>query len=796
MLSSCQQSPKAGKSWIGTLAMRIVLAILGVALGASLAAAYTSEPVAVGRRDFNYGSVAVPTPTAEKPQSKLWFAHGSWWGCLWDPEHLAYRLFRCDLRTQSWESVGPTIETRPLTLQDCLYDGERVYVVSHVRSETNGPAWLSRFSWNPELRSWSLDAGFPTQVMDRQAETVVIDKDSRGRIWATWEYAQRIWVNRTVGDDRTWGVPFELPGQGADVTKDDICALGAFGGKIGLMWSNQNDRKFYFAVHQDGDPDDRWTREEALGGTGPESWADDHISLKIAQCDGCVFAVVKTDLTTAPTDPTVYLLRRDPAGSWSRSVVATSDDAWTRPTLVLDREQRRVHVFAQSDEGVVGGAIRVKSAAIANPVFAPGPGALFLHSETETAVNDPTSTKQTVDAACGVLVLASDAVATTYLHNWMEIERRSPAVGLAVAEKTVAGEVRGTYLDTHIADGVAEVLRERIGGVSSIASVLDHRWTFEVPAGRVTEFHVRARATVSADLDNFVFWWSRDGRSWRRLVTVIGGGDEGREYRAHLQEDVEGRVIVRVTDSNRLSGARTPDTIWVDHMFLTSGDGGVVQIARIELKPILLSGVRMLRPQVVVCDENRLPVANVSVTGAWTGVRAESETVRTDKEGVARFSPKAPLPGIVATFCVTNLTHPAFAWAADRGTACASWGGTAAQLEGQDAGASPDELRDGPVAGPTPSVTEYGVEGSFPNPFHHETEIRFQLPRSERVVVRIFNALGQEVRTLVDREYASGRHGVRWDGRDASGREVTAGAYFYRVEAGEFSRVQKTLLLR
>ncbi|MGH2570276.1 MAG: hypothetical protein ACRDGR_03570, partial [bacterium] len=219
--------------------MRVMLAILDVAIGASLAFAYTSEPVAVGRRDFDYGSVPIPTPTAEKPQSKLWFAHGSWWGCLWDPEHLDYRVFRCDLRTQSWESVGPTIETRPLTLQDCLYDGERVYVVSHVRSETNGPAWLSRFSWHSDLRSWSLDAGFPTQVMDRKAETVVIDKDSDGRIWATWEDAQRIWVNRTIGDDRTWGVPFELPGQGGDVTKDDICALGAFGGKIGLMWSNQ-----------------------------------------------------------------------------------------------------------------------------------------------------------------------------------------------------------------------------------------------------------------------------------------------------------------------------------------------------------------------------------------------------------------------------------------------------------------------------------------------------------------------------------------------------------------------------
>ncbi len=85
---------------------------------------------------------------------------------------------------------------------------------------------------------------------------------------------------------------------------------------------------------------------------------------------------------------------------------------------------------------------------------------------------------------------------------------------------------------------------------------------------------------------------------------------------------------------------------------------------------------------------------------------------------------------------------------------------------------------------------------NHPNPFNPETEIRFQLPEASHVVVRIFNTLGQEIRTLTDAQYVAGYHSVRWDGKDNHGNPVSSGVYLYQLRAGTFSQVKKMSLLR
>jgi hypothetical protein len=91
---------------------------------------------------------------------------------------------------------------------------------------------------------------------------------------------------------------------------------------------------------------------------------------------------------------------------------------------------------------------------------------------------------------------------------------------------------------------------------------------------------------------------------------------------------------------------------------------------------------------------------------------------------------------------------------------------------------------------------EYALEQNYPNPFNPETEIRFQLPKSGYVVLKIFNTLGAEIRTLVDAPYRPGYHHARWDGEDNNGKPVASGVYFYRLQAGNFSQVKKMSLLR
>ncbi len=98
------------------------------------------------------------------------------------------------------------------------------------------------------------------------------------------------------------------------------------------------------------------------------------------------------------------------------------------------------------------------------------------------------------------------------------------------------------------------------------------------------------------------------------------------------------------------------------------------------------------------------------------------------------------------------------------------------------------------VDGTVPSAL--ALYGNVPNPFGPTTLIRYALPRPARVDLTVYNTSGQVVRVLSDSELRdAGDHTVSWDGRDGSGREVAAGAYFYRLEVDGESATKKMILL-
>jgi hypothetical protein len=92
--------------------------------------------------------------------------------------------------------------------------------------------------------------------------------------------------------------------------------------------------------------------------------------------------------------------------------------------------------------------------------------------------------------------------------------------------------------------------------------------------------------------------------------------------------------------------------------------------------------------------------------------------------------------------------------------------------------------------------TEYALLQNFPNPFNPSTAIRFALPASGRVQLAVYNSLGQEVARLLDNELAAGVYTIDWDGRNASGKSVASGVYFYRLTATDFTKTRKMLLLK
>ena len=90
----------------------------------------------------------------------------------------------------------------------------------------------------------------------------------------------------------------------------------------------------------------------------------------------------------------------------------------------------------------------------------------------------------------------------------------------------------------------------------------------------------------------------------------------------------------------------------------------------------------------------------------------------------------------------------------------------------------------------------FHLHQNFPNPFNPETRIRFDLPAASEVELRIYNTLGQLVRTLVDRPYTAGSYTVTFDSRGEHGRLLPSGIYFYRITAGAFQAERKLLLLK
>lgn len=90
----------------------------------------------------------------------------------------------------------------------------------------------------------------------------------------------------------------------------------------------------------------------------------------------------------------------------------------------------------------------------------------------------------------------------------------------------------------------------------------------------------------------------------------------------------------------------------------------------------------------------------------------------------------------------------------------------------------------------------FEVMGNFPNPFNPETVMKFNLPQAAHVSLKVYNILGQVVNTLVDEPLDAGSHSVRWDGKNAQGRDVASGVYFYRISAGGFESIEKMTLLR
>ncbi|GAG37206.1 unnamed protein product, partial [marine sediment metagenome] len=91
---------------------------------------------------------------------------------------------------------------------------------------------------------------------------------------------------------------------------------------------------------------------------------------------------------------------------------------------------------------------------------------------------------------------------------------------------------------------------------------------------------------------------------------------------------------------------------------------------------------------------------------------------------------------------------------------------------------------------------EFVLEQNYPNPFNPETKIVYHIPAMTRVSITIYNLLGQEVRTLIDKAHSEGNYEVIWDSRNNLGHPVSSGIYIYQLKAENFVTSKRMIVIR
>jgi hypothetical protein len=104
---------------------------------------------------------------------------------------------------------------------------------------------------------------------------------------------------------------------------------------------------------------------------------------------------------------------------------------------------------------------------------------------------------------------------------------------------------------------------------------------------------------------------------------------------------------------------------------------------------------------------------------------------------------------------------------------------------------APVDLRNITSIGDELFPAEFELYQNYPNPFNPTSKIKFGLPESGKILLEIYNTLGERVATLIDREMSAGYHEVEWN---ASG--FTSGIYLYKITTQDYAAVKKMMLLR
>ncbi|MEO7912874.1 MAG: Ig-like domain-containing protein [Roseiflexaceae bacterium] len=457
----------------------------------------------VGYKGDWFGEDIGDDPTADKPQSKLWYNDGSWWAIMFNQPAANWQIYKLTWPS-AWNPTGLVVDTRAKSRADVLWDGSKLFIAAAVRFSSSNQALLSRYSYDAGSDTYSLDAP-AVAIMTGSTETLAIDKDTTGRLWIAYTQNKKVYVNASDATGMIWGTPFQLPGSGT-LGVDDIASVVAYkdqaGPSVGVLWSSHGAASaassMNFARHTDSDAPGIWQAVEQIYGGVGSCLADDHFNLKSLQADpstGALFAAVKTSAgdSGCPSSFTdaILLVVRNPNNTWKWTTFGTTTDNHTRPLVLLDSDNRMVYMFATAPTSC--GTIYMKSTSMADPSFASGLGTPFV-SANGACMNNATSTKQPVTTSSGLVVLVSDETDKYYYHNVL-------ALGSPPAD-TMPPTVSSVAPANGVADvGIATSITASFSEPLNASTLTGSSFTLNGPSGAVAASVTYNNGTNTATLN-------------------------------------------------------------------------------------------------------------------------------------------------------------------------------------------------------------------------------------------------------------------------------------------------------
>jgi hypothetical protein len=505
----------------------------------------TIEPVAFGEPN----SPAPSTPG----QSRLWFHDGEWWGVYPTAALGEQRIFRLDAGALAWTDTGVAVDDRAFARMDVVSDGDRLVIASAgPQPEPRHALRIARFSYDPAARVYQRDANFPIPITEVGVESLTAARSDDGRLWVAYRQGALMAIDHSLDSELAWRGPFVPTVAGGAIEEVAVASLGD---RVAIVWTRPSDDLVSMAWHDIGGPADVWQASPDAVVAGLRL-GEDQLSVAADRSPGAerLFVAVRTSTDESPDrgrlDPQVVLVEFAAGATPTSYLFGRVDEQHAGPIILINSDDRELHVVAASPE--VGGAIYYKTTSLDRIAFPPGRGtSLIPASDDHPRLANPSSTKQALDDATGMLVAASDTGAGVYGFGALGVApgsaEESPAPvpsSAAVAplvDNTFDGLAVGADVPGWVVDGdplPSFVIRVLAGSDSSA------RLSATTVAARAcTTFRDISEGTVRVEAAGL---FNVASEQELRLIQVRGAGGELASIRLRNGEVVYGDGIERI----------------------------------------------------------------------------------------------------------------------------------------------------------------------------------------------------------------------------------------------------------